>query len=125
ISPPRRAPWLGLFLSALSGLVLFAIGLGVQDLIADLYALAPWLGWVGLALAALALLSFVALIAREARGIFRERRIEHLREAAIDALAVKDHAGAKAVVAELVALYAARSRAGAGSERLKALSDEI
>ena len=33
----RRAPWVGILLSALGGLVLMAIGLEVETLIVDLY----------------------------------------------------------------------------------------
>ena len=46
----------------------------------------------------LALVAFLAVVGRELAGIWRERKIEHLREAAIDALAVKDHEAAKRVV---------------------------
>jgi putative membrane protein len=80
---------------------------------------------VALALAGLALVAFLAVILREAVGIWREQRIERLREAASDALSVKDHAAAKRVVAELSALYGARSSASAGRARLKGLADEI
>ena len=50
----RRVPWGTLFWSALSGLVLLALGLAVTNLVEDLYARAPWLGAIGLALALLA-----------------------------------------------------------------------
>jgi putative membrane protein len=121
----RRAPWLGIFLSALSGLVMLGLGLAVETLIVDLYAVAPWLGWVALGLAILAVLAFVGLVGREVRGIWREQKIERLREAAVDALAVKDHKAAKRVVSELLGLYGTRASAVQGSARLKALSDEI
>jgi putative membrane protein len=121
----RRAPWLGVLISALSGLVVLALGLAVAQLVEELYRLQPWLGWVALGLAGLALVAFVALIARELAGIWREQRIERLREAAIEALAVKDHQGAKRVVADLCGLYAARSAAAQARLHLKGLSDEI
>jgi putative membrane protein len=121
----RRAPWLGILLSALSGLVVLGLGLAVETLIVDLYAVAPWLGWVALGLAILAVLAFVGLVGREVKGIWREQKIERLREAAVDALAVKDHKAAKRVVSELLGLYGARTSAVQGSARLKALSDEI
>src|SRR5690606_30950566 len=90
MSPKRRAPWVGIFLSALSGLLVLGLGLAVQNLVADLYALTPWLGWVALVLTVVAAVAFVAVIGREVAGIWREQKIEKLREAAIDALAVKD-----------------------------------
>jgi putative membrane protein len=125
MSERRRAPWLGILLSALSGLLVLGLGLAVENLIIDLYAVAPWLGWVALALAVIAGLAFFAIIGREVLGIWREQKIEKLREAAIDALAVKDHKAAKSIVADLLKLYGARSSAAQGSARLKALTDEI
>lgn len=121
----RRAPWVGILLSALSGLVLLGLGLALENLIVDLYAVAPWLGWVALALAILAGVAFLAIIGREFAGIWREQKIEKLREQAINALAVKDHKAAKSIVSDLLSLYGARSSAAQGSARLKALSDEI
>ena len=82
MGPRRRAPWVSIFLSALSGLLVLGLGLAVQRLIVDLYAVAPWLGWVALILAIVAGLAFMAVIAREFSGIWREKKIEHLRDAA-------------------------------------------
>jgi putative membrane protein len=121
----RRAPWLGILLSALSGLVVLALGLAVEQLVADLYALQPWLGWLALALAALALVALLVLVGREVAGIWREERIERLREAASEALAVRDHQAAKRVVGELSALYGTRSAAAPARAHLKAIADEI
>lgn len=121
----HRAPWLGILLSALSGLLLLGLGLAVENLIVDLYAIAPWLGWVALALAILAVLAFLAIIGREVAGIWREQKIENLREAAIDALAVKDHKAAKGIVSDLLGLYGGRAAAAQGSARLRGLTDEI
>jgi putative membrane protein len=121
----RRAPWLGILLSALSGLLLLGLGLAVENLIVDLYAIAPWLGWVALGLAVLALLAFLAIIGREVSGIWREQKIESLREAAIDALAVKDHKAAKGIVSDLLSLYGGRASAAQGSARLRGLTEEI
>jgi putative membrane protein len=121
----RRAPWVGILLSTLSGLLLLGLGLAVENLIVDLYAIAPWLGWVALVLAVLAVLAFLAIVGREVAGIWREQKIEHLREAAIDALAVKDHKAAKSIVSDLLALYGGRAAAAQGSARLKGLTEEI
>ena len=121
----RRAPWLGILLSALGGLASLALGLGVERLIADLFAVAPWVGGIALALAVLALLALVAIVSREIVGVARERKIERLRAAAADALAVRDHEAAKSVAAEVVALYTARTEGAAARERVSALRDEI
>jgi putative membrane protein len=121
----RRAPWLAILLSALSGLFTLAMGLAVERLIAELFAVAPWLGWVALALAVVAAVAFAVIVGRELAGVARERKIERLRAAAADALAVRDHQAAKAVAAEVVALYGARAEGAAARERVRALKDEI
>jgi putative membrane protein len=121
----RRAPWLAMLLSALGGLVSLAMGLAVERMIADLFAVAPWLGWIALALAVLALVALAAIVSREIAGVVRERKIERLRAAAADALAVRDHQAAKGVAGEVVALYAARKEGAAARERVTALADEI
>src|SRR5918994_6525779 len=56
----RRAPWLGILISALGGLLVMGLGLAFQQLIVELYLVAPWLGWAALALAVLALVAFLA-----------------------------------------------------------------
>jgi putative membrane protein len=121
----RRAPWLAILLSALSGLFTLAMGLAVERLIAELFAVAPWLGWVALTLAVVAAVAFAVIVGRELAGVARERKIERLRAAAADALAVRDHQAAKAVAAEVVALYGARAEGAAARERVRALKDEI
>jgi putative membrane protein len=80
---------------------------------------------VALALAVLAVFAFLAIIGREVLGIWREQKIESLREAAVDALAVKDHKAAKGIVSDLISLYGGRAAAAQGSARLKGLTDEI
>ena len=122
----RRGPsWGGILLSALGGLATLAIGIGLERLIRDLFDAAPWLGWFALGLAVLALVAFLVIVGRELAGILRERRIERLREAAADAVAVRDHAAAKGVVRDLIALYGERAHTVAGRKRLAAWSEEI
>jgi putative membrane protein len=121
----RRAPWLGVLVSALAGLVTLALGLAVERLIADLFRVAPWLGWLGLVLAVLAVVAFLAIILRETAGVLRERRIEHLRQGAVDALAVRDHQAAKRLVADLAGLYRHRPQSAEGRKRIEGLSGEI
>jgi putative membrane protein len=124
--PERRGtPWGVVLLSAVTGLVLLGLGLALEQLVVELFTLSPWLGWVALGLAVLALVAFLALIGREVAGIWREQRIERLREAAADALSVRDHKAAKRVVADLIALYGGRQASAAGRARLRGLADEI
>jgi putative membrane protein len=121
----RRAPWLGILLSSLGGLLVLALGLAFETLIRDLFVVAPWLGWIALGLAVLALIAFLALVGRELLGIWREQMIERLREAAIDAIAIKDHSQAKRVAAEVAALYGARAGSRQARARLAGLANEI
>ena len=105
---PRRAPWAAILASALGGLASLAIGIGLERMIADLFAAAPWLGWVAIGLAALALIALMAIVGREVAAVLRERRIETLRRRAADALAVSDHAEARSVARDLADIYGAR-----------------
>lgn len=125
VAQKSRAPWLSLLLVALGGLVSLGVGLSLERLIADLFAAAPWLGGVALVLLGIAAFAFVALVARELAGIWRERRIELLRARAAEAIATRDHTGAQAVVRDLTALYAGRPALAAGRARLSTLGDAI
>ncbi len=118
-------PWGGILLSAAGGLVSLGVGLSVERLIADLFQAAPWLGGVALALLALAGLALLAIVARELRGLWRERKIEHLRHAAITAIATRDHSAAQGVVRDLSAFYADRTVLASGRQRLEASADAI
>ena len=121
----RRAPWVGLLLSAVGGLIVLALGLGLERLIADLFQVAPWLGGFALFLAALAAVAFLGILIRELLGMARERHIERLRQSAFDALSVKDHEAAKAVVADLASLYRERRQMSGARRRIVGLGDEI
>ncbi|WP_430910249.1 YcjF family protein [Methylobacterium sp. sgz302541] len=125
VARKRRAPWAAILFSALGGLVGIAIGLSLERMIADLFQAAPWLGGVALALLALAAVAFLAIVGRELVGLRRERKIETLREAAIAAIASRDHTAAQGVVRDLSAFYADRAPLAAGRQRLDALGDAI
>lgn len=125
VAARRSSPWGALLLSSVGGLVSIAVGLSVERLIADLFATAPWLGWVALALLGVAGLALAVIVARELSGLWRERRIEHLREAAIGAIATRDHTAAQGVVRDLSAFYVDRAALKPGRERLATLEDAI
>ncbi len=125
VAPRRRAPWLSILLSALGGLVGIAVGLSIERLIADLFATAPWLGWVALALLVVAAFALTAIVAREALGVWRERKIEALRARALAALTTRDHTAAQGVVQELRGFYADRPALAGALRRLDAVGDAI
>ncbi|WP_349371739.1 TIGR01620 family protein [Salinarimonas sp.] len=121
----RRFPWGGILLTSLSALVLLALGLAAESLVRGLFEAAPWLGWVGLAALALALLALAALVIRELAGLWREKKIEALRARALDSLETRDGEAARRVVAEVVALYAARPETARGRGRIEEVAEEI
>jgi putative membrane protein len=125
LGPKRRAPWGAVLWSAVGGLLILGLGLAVEGLVRGLYEAAPWLGGLALVLALTALVAFLAIVAREVLGILSERRIETLREAAVDALAVKDQQAAARVVADLVTLYGARPHARGSRARIEPAEGEI
>src|SRR4051794_40122541 len=77
--------WGTLFWSAVGGLVLLAAGLGVTQLVDNLFARSESLGYLGLAFAIAAALAFAVVVAREAFGLVRLAAIEnlHLRAAEV------------------------------------------
>ncbi len=140
VAPRRKGLSLGgLFWSALGGLLSLALGLWATRVVEDLFARSDWLGWLALGLAGVAALAGLAIVLREIRGLLRLARIEDLRTRADEAHAADDDKKARKVVAEVVALYAARpetARARAsvalheneiidGSDRLKIAEREL
>lgn len=121
----RGFPWGAIFWTALGALVSLGIGLALEAMVRELFTLHPWLGWVALGLVGAAGLALIAIVARELVGLFRERRIERLREDALAAVAGRDHAAARALAGDLVALYAGRPEAARGRARVEAAGDEI
>ena len=91
--PARRGfRWGTIFWSALGGLTILGVGLGVTRLIEDLFARSESLGVLGLALALIAALAFVVVVTREAVGLIRLATIEKLHLRAAEVLASDDRA---------------------------------
>jgi len=99
----RSFPWGGLFWSALSGLVVMALGLAVTSLVEDLFARAPWLGGVGLAFAIAAGLALLAVVVREVSGLLRLATVEQLRRRATEIWESDDRDAGRALTADLLA----------------------
>ncbi len=102
--------------AAIGGLILLGLGLGVTQLIEDLFARSEGLGFLGLAFAFAAALAFAVVVAREAFGLARLAAIEklHLRAAAV--LVSDDRAESRTIVQDLLKLahqnpHLARARA--------------
>src|SRR5215471_19288085 len=104
-SPPcRRAPWTVMFWMSSAGLLLLATGLGIANLIEDLFNRAAWLGGAGAALAAVAVVALLAIVTREILGLARLAAIDTLRERAATILLSDDRAAGRALGRDLVTL---------------------
>src|SRR6266481_9636066 len=97
--PVRRGfRWGTLFWAATGGLVLLGLGLGVVNLIEDLFARSESLGLLGLVLAVAAAVALIVVIAREAMGLARLAAIEKLHLRAASVLISDDRAASRTIV---------------------------
>ncbi len=114
----RRWSWGGLFVAGLSGFLALAFGVWAEQTIAWLMSQSPVLGYAALACAAVAVLALAVMLARVIRDILRERKVEALRLRATAALTDGSVDAAKAVAAELTALYGTRAETAKGRAQL-------
>lgn len=96
--------WGTVFWAAVAGLLLLGTGLGIVNLIEDLFARSEGLGFLGVAFAAAAALALTVVIAREAFGLARLATIEKLHLRATEVLLSDDRAASRAIVDELLKL---------------------
>src|SRR3954449_5899615 len=97
VLPPRRGlRWGTLFWTALGGLVLLGSGLGVVNLVEDLFARSEGFGFLGLGFALLATLALLVIVAREAFSLARLAAIEKLHRRAAEALLSDDAKASRA-----------------------------
>ncbi|MEA2889695.1 MAG: putative rane protein [Bradyrhizobium sp.] len=103
IVPLRRGfRWGALFWTALGGLVLLGTGLGVVNLVEDLFARSEGFGFLGLGFAILATLALLVIVAREAFSLARLATIEKLHRRAAEALLGDDRAASRSIVQDLL-----------------------
>lgn len=112
--------WRALALWTGGTLVSLGLGLAAERLISDLFARYEWLGWFGLGILAVFLFALVILVAREVLGLLRLRTLDKLRSRAAGALASDDLRDARAVTAELIAIYRHRPDLARQRELLEA-----
>ncbi len=120
-----RLTWGGVFSAALGGLVSLGFGLWLSRLTEDLFARAVALGWTAVTLAALMGIAALGMAAREIHGVFRQSRVARLHEAIAAARVADDRDAARARLADLAALYAARPEAARARAELADASREI
>jgi len=124
--PLRRGfRWGAVFWTAIGGLILLGLGLGVTRLIEDLFARSEGLGLVGLAFAFAATLAFAIVVAREAFGLARLAAIEKLHLRAIAVLASDDRAESRAIVRELLRLEHQNPQLARARATLQGHTDDI
>ena len=107
------------------GLVSLGVGLWIDSLVESLWAKAQGLGWLGVTFAALLVAGVLGMAAREAMALARQRRIADLHAALAAAHAADDRPAARAAVARLVALYAARPETMTARAEVERAANEI
>jgi putative membrane protein len=101
--PVRRGfGWGGVFWTALGGLVVLGLGLGISNLVEDLFNRSASLGYIGLVFAILAVVALVVIIAREALSLARLETIEKLHARANAVLLSDDRKDSDAIVRDLL-----------------------
>jgi putative membrane protein len=98
----RGFRWGAVFWGGVAGLVLLGVGLGVTQLIENLFARNESLGILGLAFTSAAALGLRVVTAREAFGLMRLATIEKLHARAASVLLSDDRAESRSIVAELL-----------------------
>jgi putative membrane protein len=117
--------WGAVFWTAVGGLVLLALGLGVTGLIEDLFARSTGLGYLGLAFAFAATLALVVVVTREVFGLARLAAIEKLHLRAADTLVSDDRLESRAIVQDLVKLAHQNPRLAHARAKLQNHVDDI
>ncbi|MGO4716717.1 YcjF family protein [Bradyrhizobium sp. 2TAF24] len=102
LAPPRGFRWGTLFWSSLGGLVLLGAGLGLTNLVEDLFNRSQGLGFLGLAVTLVFVVALIAIVGRELIGLARLATIEKLHARAEATLASDDRAEAQAIVRDLL-----------------------
>ena len=125
LRPQRGFRWGAVFWTAIGGLILLGLGLGVTRLIEDLFARSEGLGLVGLAFAFAATLAFAVVVAREAFGLARLAAIEKLHLRTIAVLASDDRAESRAIVRELLRLEHQNPQLARARATLQGHTDDI
>jgi putative membrane protein len=98
----RGFRWGTLFWAGVAGLVLLGAGLGITQLIEDLFARSESLGIIGVTFALAAALGLGAVTTREVFGLMRLATIEKLHARAASVLLSDDRAESRSIVGELV-----------------------
>ena len=108
LKPSRKKGWSlsGFFWSALTGVLMLAVGLWLDQLVRDLFARWDYLGWVGIALIGVAVLALFFFLLREFLAMRRLSHLDKMREKVAELYEDGDRKKAMAVANDLLHLYA-------------------
>jgi putative membrane protein len=124
--PVRRGlRWGTIFWATAGGLVLLGLGLGVVNLIEDLFARSESIGFLGLGLASVAAIALAVVIGREAFGLARLATIEKLHLRAAEILLSDDRAASREIVGELLKLAHQNPQLARARAALQGHTDDI
>jgi putative membrane protein len=124
--PTRRGfRWGAMFWSATGALVSLAVGIGVANLVEDLFARSQTLGYIGLGLAAIAGLALAVVTGREVFGLMRLAAIEKLHLRAAEVLRSDDRAASRAIVDDLIKLAHQNPQLARARVTLQGHADDI
>jgi putative membrane protein len=98
----RGFGWATVLWVSLGCLVLLGLGLGISNLVADLFNRSQSLGYIGLVFAGAAVLALLVIILREFLSLMRLETIEKLHERANDVLISDDRKESDAIVRDLL-----------------------
>jgi putative membrane protein len=123
---PRRAfGWGTVFWTGIAGMVLLALGLGVVNLIEDLFARSESLGMLGLAFTAAAALALGVVTMRELTALVRLATIEKLHARASRVLLSDDRAESRAILKDLLRIAHQNPQLARARNALAGHADDI
>jgi putative membrane protein len=125
LATPSRSRWLGLLISALCVLIVLWAGIGIVELIEELFAHSAVLGWLGAGFAGLAALAAIVIILREAVGLIRLKRLVKIHEDANQALLNRDAEAAGRTLRALDRIYGGRADVRWGLDELRQHSQAV
>ncbi|MGA7805213.1 YcjF family protein [Bradyrhizobium sp.] len=121
----RGFRWGTAFWTSTAGLVLLGIGLGVTQLIEDLFARSEGLGYVGVGFTGIAALALSVISAREILALARLATIEKLHQRAAGVLLSDDRAESRSIVRELVGIAHQNPQLARARAALQGHADDI
>jgi putative membrane protein len=98
----RGFRWGAMFWAGVAGLTILGVGVGIAQLIENLFARSEALGVLGLALSATAALALIVITARETRSLMRLSEIESLHRRAATVLLSDDRPESRAILRDLL-----------------------